>query len=215
MGSLNKRQIGIIIAIGVAFIVVIGMYLYNIYNQNETDIESELYEESEEIDEEGQEQAISGSIVIHIAGEVNSPGIVEVEYGSRIADVIEAADGLTAEANIRKINLAYIVEDGQKITIPSNEDIETNENFSYITKENGDNVVEGNTIESGSDTMININQATQTELEQLPGIGPSTALKIIEHRQSNGDFKTVEDIKNVSGIGDAKFEKIRDYISVK
>ena len=71
------------------------------------------------------------------------------------------------------------------------------------------------TISSSKTTKININKATQTELETIPGIGPSTALKIIDYREENGKFNSIEDIKNVSGIGDAKYEKMKDYITVK
>lgn len=212
MGSLSKKQIAIIVAIGVIFIVVIGLYIYTTYSQNQTELGEDFYQENQEEEKEEKKNENSlKKIMVHIAGEVNKPGIVEVEEGSRIVDVVEEANGFTQEANIDKVNLAYVVEDGQKITIPNYEETE---NSLYISKESGDSIIEEiNT--KGGDGMVNINEATQTQLEELPGIGPSTALKIIEYRKENGDFKQVEDIKKINGIGEAKFDKIKDYISVK
>ena len=149
-------------------------------------------------------------IVIHIIGCVKNVGIVEVTQGSRIIDVIEAAGGVTEEADINKVNLAYIVKDAQKIYIPS---IYDEENIEYITIDNGENVIVDDK-NGGKSNMININTATQTELEQLPGIGPSTALKIINYREENKKFSSIEEIKEVPGIGDAKFNNIKDMIEV-
>lgn len=213
MGSLNKKQIIFIIAIGVLVVGVIGTYIYSIYQQNQIEEDAIFYEEEIEQEENRKEEEKVEKIVVHIAGEVNNPGIVEVNLGSRIADVVEEAGGFTQEANWDKVNLAYIVEDGQKITIPNQEEVG---NDWYISKESGNNILEETKSESGEKMdMVNINEATQTQLEELPGIGPSTALKIVEHRKENGNFKTVEEIKNVSGIGEAKYEKIKDSICVK
>lgn len=212
MGSLNKKQIMIIVAIGVVIVVVIGMYLYKVYGQSQTEEMADFYEENEQ-KETRKEEAV-GKIIVHIAGEVNEPGIVEVEEGSRIADVVEEAGGITNQADVNKVNLAYVVEDGQKIIIPNQEE-ESENNFSYISSESGNHVIEDGTLENKGEDIVNINQATQTELEELPGIGPSTALKIVEYRKANGNFREIEDIKNVSGIGEAKYEKIKDCICVK
>ena len=136
-------------------------------------------------------------------------GIIKIEEGLRLADAIEEAGGLTENADINKINLAYIVQDGQKINIPN---VNYLENDSYITKNIGENIIiEDITVKT---ELININTATQTQLEALSGIGPSTALKIIKYREENGKFKIIEDIKNVPGIGDSKFEAIKEEICV-
>ena len=136
-------------------------------------------------------------------------GIIEIKEGARLADVIEAAGGLTENADVNRINLAYVVQDGQKINIP---DVNSVENDSYITENIGENII----IEdiTTNTRLVNINMATQTELEALSGIGPSTALKIIQYRNENGKFKSIEDIKNVPGIGDSKFEAIKNEICV-
>ena len=121
-----------------------------------------------------------------------------MEENSRISDAIEKSGGLTEEADISKINLAYLLEDGMKIYIPSH-----NDNKGEMK------------METDTKSKININSANQTELEKLPGIGSSTALKIINYRKENGKFNTIEDLKNIKGIGDSKFQKIKELIYVR
>lgn len=210
MINLTKKQIAIIIGIGAIIVFVIGYYIYSISTE-------ESYEQIDEISEETEKQTTkkeendTEEIVIHIAGEVKNPGIVRIKEGARIADVIEKAGGLTKEANITNINLAYIIEDGQKITIPSNQE-ETKENISNESGGVSENISQTNT---NTKTKININKADKEELQTLQGIGESTAQKIIEYRKQNGEFKQIEDLKNVPGIGDSKFEGIKDSIKVK
>ena len=182
---------------------------------------------------------VQNNIYIHIMGEVKNPGVVIAKEGDRIKDIIEKAGGTTEKADLKNINLAYKVEDGQKINIPNidenkNENVlqekddeknksttdntgnENAKNVNYITKSGGTNViVDGNNNDAESkSSKVNINTATQTELETLNGIGPSTASKIIKYRNEKGKFKKIEDIKNVSGIGEAKFKKIEADIVV-
>ena len=106
-----------------------------------------------------------------------------------------------------------MVEDGMKIRIPSSNDENGSED--YITEDSGKGVILSEESNNSSSSIVNINTANEAELEQLPGIGPSISSKIVEYRNKNGKFKNVEDIKNVTGIGDSKFEKIKDYIKVK
>ena len=167
--------------------------------ENETNNESNIDGEDEEVEE----------IIVHITGEVNKPGIVILNKNSRIADAINKAGGATKEADLNQINLAYILEDGQKIYIPNkNEKIDEDE---YITEGNGNNIGNNNSKEG---EKVNINEAMQTELEELPGIGPSLASRIIEYREQNGDFKKIEELQNVKGIGDAKYDDIKDKVTV-
>lgn len=148
-------------------------------------------------------------IKIHITGEVNSPGVKELDEGSRIEDAINIAGGLTESANISNVNLAYPLEDGQKIYIPNiNENIEE-----YIVKENGEGIVEDS--KASSSERININKADTNQLCELPGVGESLATRIVTYREENGKFKSIEDLKNVSGIGEKKFESLKEYIVVK
>ena len=205
MEFLNKKQKIILICIIIIMCMVI---LYYIISKTETrDYEEFEISEENETTQETENQVEDNIIIVHVSGEVNKPGIIELKEGSRIADAIEKAKGSTEYADLSKINLAYEIKDGQKINIPSkNEIIEV-----YIEEEAGENVIE-NEIKN---SKVNINTALQTELETLTGIGPSTALKIIEYRKEKGEFKAIEDIQNVPGIGEAKFENIKQEICVK
>ena len=152
-------------------------------------------------------------IIVHITGAVKVPGIIKLKQGSRIEDAVEQAGGLTEDADISNVNLAYVLEDGVKITIPSNLNIEEQE---IITDESGENIIDTefykeNTIKG----KININKAKEDELLTLPGIGIELASRIISYREQNGKFSNIEEIKKVSGIGDSKYEKIKDLISTK
>ena len=154
------------------------------------------------------------TIKVHITGKIKNEGVIELDEGSRIIDAVNKAGGFTKEADSNKVNLAYVLADGTKIYIPSKNE-EYNEQRKYITHESGENVItEENKMVEVKNSLININKATQTELETLPGIGPSIALKIISYREEQGDFTNIEDIKNISGIGDSKFEKIKELICV-
>lgn len=186
--------------------------MLNIEEINETIEGNEESKELEENNTQNQdkiEMEDNEDIVIHITGEVNKPGIVVLKENSRIADAINSAGGTTKEADLNQINLAYILEDGQKIYVPNkNEKIEEDE---YITGNSG-NTEKSNNSKEGE--KVNINEAMQTELEGLPGIGPSLASRIIEYRETNGKFKKIEDLQNVKGIGDAKFNDIKDKVSI-
>lgn len=175
----------------------------------------------------GNDTNSENKIYVYITGEVNVPGVVILNENSRIIDAIDAAGGTTSKANISKVNLAYVLKDGMKVNIPNDSDLKNNLDFEYITMSSGDGKKdsssgiasssdfsggssEGDWVKGGSSEntsgsnsshsigLVNINTATQTELETLPGIGPSTALKIINYRNENGKFSSIEDIKNVS-----------------
>lgn len=219
MINLTKKQLLIILGAGIAVICVIGYYIYS-SNSSESYEQLELISEKKETEinknvENNSEE--NEEIVVHIAGEVKQPGIVKIKDGSRIADIIEKAGGLTDQANLNNINLAYIVEDGQKITIPSKQE----EIKEHISNQGGEGIIQGNPEMNTSQNTtiknlkININKATKEELQSLSGIGESTAQKIIDYRKENGEFKQIEDLKNVSGIGEAKYNAIKDNIKVK
>ena len=211
MGEITNSQK---IIFGIIAIIVIGVVILFVIKtgQNSGFIEinsNEVGTNSSEIKKSENE------ITIHIAGYVTNPGIVKLEEGARIQDAIEKAGGELLDADLSNVNLAYKLEDGQKIYIPgiNEEDEEKVENNSYITKESGNNVIVNNSPKEENGT-VNINTATQVQLEQIPGVGPSIAAKIVQYRKENGKFKTKEDIKNVSGIGDSKYETMKNNITV-
>lgn len=208
MESLSKKQI---IIIGIIIIVIAIVIIYYFFN-NLQQINYDYLDDTEQIQEDNQEENITKKeealIVVHIAGAVQKEGIVKLEEGTRIIDAIEAAGGLKEEADLTNINLAYVISDGQKIYIPNIN--EENNNL-----KNGEGLVNTTGGNQEENTLININTTTVTELLELPGIGSSTAQKIVDYRKENGKFNTIEEIKNVSGIGDAKYNNIKDYICVK
>ena len=213
MYSLNLKQKRIIVIVGIIVLVLIIIYFYNSRlepPQLEDDI---LVEENQTNSNLGNKTDEKDLIIIHITGAVKMPGIVKLEEGARIEDAINKAGGLTEDADISKVNLAYVLEDGVKIIIPSDSDIgDLGENI--ISNGSGENILED--FENSSDNnILNINKATEQELEDLPGIGPSLASKIIEYRNKNGKFSSVEDIKNVNGIGESKYENIKEKLCAK
>ena len=207
LNNITKKQL---IIISVILIIIISLYyIYNKFNveNKEVSIENILIENK--IDNKNDEKDF---LVVHITGAVNNPGIVKLDLESRIEDAIISAGGLTEDADITNVNLAYVLEDGMKITIPSMLDVEED----IITENSGENIIiESNKEYSSSKISININKATTDEFAKLPGIGNSLAARIVKYREENGKFKKIEDIKNVSGIGENKFEQIKDLISVK
>ena len=217
LDNLTKKQKVIVLVI--AIVVAIGM-IYFIYNKNQitddVNLENDILVSENVAKEKSLNTTEENEVIIHIIGSVKNPGIVRLKEGSRIEDAIEAAGGLTENADISRVNLAYVVDDGTKIKIPSSqeEDIGDEE---IIDSGSGENIIieENTTSSNKSSQTININKATETELQTLPGIGASLASRIIEYRSQNGKFGSIEEIKNVNGIGDSKFENIKDLISVK
>lgn len=141
-------------------------------------------------------------LVIHVTGAVPRPGVYALPQGARVQDAISAAGGFLAVADKTGINLARALEDGEQL------DILLVEGATIVLSTPGVEV-----ITSGAE-LIDINTASQAELESLPGIGPTTAQKIIEYREANGPFLNPEDIINVSGIGPGTYERIKDLITV-
>ena len=228
MYEFNKKRKIIIVII---FIIIIIAFLYYIYTRdnNSTIVSTEeIIEENkieENIDETNEKE--DNKIIVHVSGAVNKEGVVKLEENSRISDAIDKAEGLKENADTKKINLAFKLEDGMKIYIPTiGEEIEENtaendidQTSKYVTSSGGvvheDVTSDVNEQVKSTSGKVNINTATQTELESLPGIGPSTSLKIVNYREENGRFESIEQIKEVSGIGDAKYENIKDLICVK
>ena len=215
----NKKEF--IIKIGcICIIIIISIFLILFYSQKEkqnevydnffeiNNIENAISMEDTNISNTIENQINTEKIKVYITGEVNNPGVKEVTDGARIEDVIILAGGLTEFANISKVNLAYKLEDGQKIYIPNvNEKLEE-----YITEENEEGIVEKSNKSLGK---ININTADIENLCELPGVGEALASRIIQYREENGKFKSKDDLKNVSGIGEKKFDSLREYIVVK
>jgi len=155
-------------------------------------------------------------IQVHVIGAVIKPGLYYLPTQSRVNDAIDAAGGLQANANTYALNLAAQLQDGEQLVIPTQIPTPnpTEIELSIQTRSNTEQINPFPTENLESNGLININTATQEELETLPGIGPVTAEKIILYRQINGPFTTIEAILDVSGIGPVKFAGIKDLITV-
>ena len=208
---IEKNKKYIIIALLFIFLII-GIIIVKQFDTEEKEsLELISIEEETEQDNKSIEEEEDYKIVVHITGEVEKEGIIEIKEGGRISDAIDAAGGLTKEADLERVNLAYELEDGQKIYIPNKNDKDIEE---YVT-EGVDDIVLPDELSNMGDGLININKADLEELQELDGIGEALAENIIAYRENNGKFKNIEDIKNVSGIGDSKYEKIKDSIKIR
>ncbi len=150
---------------------------------------------------EQEETREPAQVMVHVVGAVEKPGVYTLEEGERLNDAVEKA-GPLAKADLSRINLALPVEDGKQIYVPAQgEEIASEEGAAYG-------------LEVKSDGKININQAGKKELDNLPGIGPALAQRIMDYRQNHGDFQKIEDITKVSGIGPVMLQKLQDKIKV-
>ncbi|NMB33632.1 MAG: competence protein ComEA [Clostridium sp.] len=175
-------------------------------------------------EQEGKEP--EEEIKVYVTGEVNNVGIVTLLKGQLISDAIDKAGGPTENADVENINMVYKLEENVMLKIKSkNEETpeenaentppnDNNKGISIISHSSG-TVVEEKDEKSTTGSKININTATASELMTIPGVGPSTAEKIISYREQNGRFEQVADIMNVSGIGERKFEQMEELISTE
>ena len=224
----NNKKVLILAMIGVFVVGIIGFVCLKNNKEEVVDVESFEVERTGEVENNKQDSQDNQSknetespsnqnqIYIHIIGEVNNQGVIILEKGQRIVDAIEKAGGITKKADLSKVNLAYVLSDGQKVRIPS---VDDKENVEYVTQNSGNNtLIEGGNQGTSNinlgDGKVNINTATQTELETLTGIGPSLAARIIEYRGQNGKFKKVEELRNVKGIGQSKYDGIKEEVVV-
>ena len=181
---------------GVVLCTILGIIVYNITaNKEETE---DTFLENDISENIVIKEDCKNKIKVHISGEVINPGVIEIEEGARIIDAINKAGGLTEEADLTRINLAYILDDAMKIHIPNINDEE-----------------EIKIEENQTKTMVNINTATVEELQKVNGIGASIAQKIVQYRKEHGKFTAIEELKNVSGIGESKYDSIKDNVYVK
>jgi competence protein ComEA len=149
-------------------------------------------------------------VVVYVCGAVRSPGVVRLPAGARVTDALELAGGPTAAAELAAVNLAAPVADGEQILVPERGAA------AVATAPGGSSSGAPGTAAAGSTpgALVNINTASLEELDSLDGVGPSTAQKIIDYRTANGGFRTIEEIKEVPGIGDAKFAAMQASITV-
>lgn len=195
-------------------VAVLGGTIYGSYNSdNVTKLDSATLSKADKVNKEerNDKKSSTDKIFVYVTGAVNKPGMVELEDnkdGVRISNAVDACGGLLPTADLNSLNMAEKIQDGQHIRIPEKNidpPADNNSDSNNISKSSNKTVV-------NNDNIVNINTATAEELQTLNGIGPKMAERIIEHRKTNGAFKSIEEIKKVRGIGDKKFEKFKDHI---
>ena len=161
------------------------------------------------------ESAQPEKIYVHICGAVVNPGVYEMEKDSRVFEGIKAAGGFGDDACEDYVNQAKILTDGERLVIPTMEEIETAKTdgtYQYLWQ--AEAAAGSDTSRAGASGMVNINTATESELGAISGIGAGKAAAIVKYRQENGSFSSIEDIMKVSGIKEGTYEKIKDKITV-
>lgn len=154
-----------------------------------------------------------GEVVVHVAGAVTSPGVVVLPAGARVVDAIAAADGALPDADTDQLNLARILSDGEQVRVPHQGEDASNWNLDDATAAGTSAAGNGGGAEA-TGGRVNINTATAAELEGLTGIGPALAQRIVDYRAEHGPFTAVDELTDVSGIGAAKLEALRDEATV-
>ena len=153
--------------------------------------------------EEKEEPLEQDLITVDVKGAVKSPGIYDLPVGSRVHDAVQKAGGLTEEADSKSLNLAQKVSDEALVYVPTKGE-------EAASQQTGS----GTTPSTSKDKKVNLNKASLEELKQVKGLGGKRAQDIIDHRESNGKFKSVDEFKKVSGIGAKTIEKLKDYVTV-
>ena len=157
----------------------------------------------------------SGSVVVHVTGAVSRPGVVTLPPGSRVTDAINAVGGASAEADTQQLNLARVLSDGEQIRVPRiGEVLPDPAPQPGGATAPGARTAPGKSGDGGASGTVNINTASASELEKLPGIGPALAQRIVEYRDSHGPFANVDALTDVPGIGKAKLEGLREQATV-
>lgn len=182
----------------------------NVYIVSQSDIREkesisdDIYNEKDKQDKENIkiENTNKKTITVFISGEVKNPGVVTIDSEKRLSDAVNELGGTTENADLNKVNLATKLKDESHYIIPKIGD--NLESFNNETSEN-----------DNKNNLININDATIQELDTLPGVGEATANKIVNYREEKGKFNSIEEIKNVNGIGDKKYEELKNLISIE
>lgn len=156
---------------------------------------------------QAQEASIAASVVVHVTGSVRHSGVYELQAGTRVSDAVEAAGGLLPDAMPERVNLARVLTDGEQVHIPDEDEPVPGPGVAGATA--------GGAGGAGATSLVNLNTADAAALDTLPGVGPSTAEKIVADREANGPFGSIEDLGRVSGIGPKKLEQLRDLVCIQ
>ena len=211
MDWLHKNKKFLIIVLGGVLLLLLFRYYPLLMQKNEEDDyfqQDEFFAAGEEMTEEAtsnEEEHQVDLMLVDVKGAVKNPGVYEASEGDRVNDIINKAGGILQNGEKNAVNFAMKVTDEMIIYVP------------YIGEETEAANGEGSSNQasvSSNDGLININKASETDLLQLPGVGPSKATAIIEYREQNGGFSAKEDMKNISGIGEKTYGKLEPFITI-
>lgn len=202
LGGLSPRVLRAAVALGV---LAVALALWRFWPAAPAP-EIPFQAPEEQTPASSESSAAAGEIVVHVAGAVFTPGVYRLPVGSRVTDAVNAAGGGLSTASLDSLNLARILADGEQVYVQTAEEVGSG--GSPAAGEGAAGTAAG--TQSGG--RVNINHASAAELEALPGIGPATAQKIVDDRAANGPFAAPEDLMRVPGIGEKKFESLRDYV---
>lgn len=193
----------ILLLVIVLFLSTAGYFIQRGFRGNDSvfQITSHPIEREDEVVIKREEE--KKEIVVHLSGAVHRPGVYYLQEGDRVVDLLKRGGGAMIDGDLNRLNLAAPLHDGQKIHVPKK--------GTDVVEDGGASVAVGST---GDTSVININTSSQAQLENLPGVGPSRALAIIEYRSEEGPFTAKEELMNVSGIGEKTFASLKDLISI-
>ncbi|PJZ02138.1 MULTISPECIES: helix-hairpin-helix domain-containing protein [Bacillus] len=201
----TQHKKAIILAASAAAFIAVIFFLTSRENKEPVKQAVSTETENPEVKQEAVKDDSDDTVVIDIKGAVQHPGVYEMQTGDRVSQAIEKAGGASEQADEMQVNLAELLQDGTVVYIPKKGEEELRRQGV------GDDVRSG----GGKEALVNINTATLEELQGIPGVGPSKAEAIIAYREENGRFQTIEEITQVSGIGEKSFDKIKSSITVK
>ena len=190
-----------LIAPVVAFVFALGWFNSGVPPTQVIEPTPSLYAEADVAPETAG--SVSTDIFVHVTGAVANPGVYAAEVGSRVFDIVAMAGGFTKKADQASVNLARLVSDGEQLLV-----------FERVSSTNAAPTVSKPSTGSIAGTLISLNRASQGELEELPGVGPTLAQRIIDWRTANGGFKSLEDLLEVGGIGDKLFAGIQGKVAL-
>ena len=210
-------RLSVPVLVGICAVIVIGVAIagYSLLGDLSSDsfsfgvgedgatVEVEGLELTDAADAEDAGGQVAPTIAVHVSGAVAAPGVYELEEGARVADAVEHAGGFLEGAAENALNLARVLNDGEQVVVPTAEEHAAQQS-----------AAEASGGAAGVGGKVNINTASVEQLDTLPGVGESTAQKIIADREANGPFSSPEDLKRVSGIGDKKYAELADLITV-
>lgn len=211
----NKNKLIKILLVATLIIASIFLYLAKNNSSKDAEINRELNNSQQEtsesvkedVDDEGESDKSEKTVICDVSGEIKNSKVCELKKGSRVEDAINYCGGLTEKADISGINRAKIIQDGEKIIIPKKGE--------KIFSQTSETAEDSSFSKTGKESSkININTASNEELQNVTGIGPATADKIVKYRKEKGLFRNLAELKKVKGIGDKKYKKIKENLCI-